>query len=76
MHKCMELEESLKENNDAKILSRKYKEEIEELFMASKVSIRPSKLYMNESPFHCRFKSSISTFISNISGDSSPPAID
>ena len=76
MHKYMELEDCLAGNCNIRTLAKKHKEEIEELLIQSKIHIRPTKLFMNESPFHCRFKSSISTHVSNISGDISPPPID
>ncbi|OMJ80828.1 hypothetical protein SteCoe_18830 [Stentor coeruleus] len=76
IHKYMELEDILGYKTKKKVLNESHKIQIEELLRQTKIHTRPTKLYMQESPLHCRFKSSISTHVSNISGDISPPSFD
>lgn len=76
IHKYMELEDILGYKTKKKVLNESHKTQIEELLRQTKIHTRPTKLYMHESPLHCRFKSSISTHVSNISGDISPPSFD
>lgn len=74
MHKYMEIEGVVE--GKYKSLNNKHKEDIVELLMQTKIQIRPSKILINESPLHCKFKTNKSTFLSNITGDSSPPNSD
>ena len=75
MHRYMEMEESLKRS--CKISrSQHYNEQIEDLLERTNIYLRPTKINIVESPLHCKFKSNISTHVSFISGDSSPPSFD
>ena len=74
MHKYIEIEDSV--GNSRKKLDFEQRVSIEDLLKETKIHVRPTKLFIQESPLHCKFKSSISTHISNISGDSSPPNFD
>ena len=74
VHKYIEIDDSVV--NSRKNLDFEQRVSIEYLLKETKIHVRPTKLFIQESPLHCRFKSNASMHISNISGDSSPPNFD
>lgn len=74
MHKYIEIEDNV--GNSKKKLDLEERVTMESLLKETKIHLRPTKLFIQESPLHCRFKNSISTHVSNISGDMSPPNFD
>ena len=74
VHKYIEIEDNI--GNSRKKLDFEQRVSIEDLLKETKILVRPTKLFIQESPLHCKFKRNSSLHISNISGDSSPPNFD